>query len=103
MNLSLYFNPVIPEELDFFTSNERNNLIGNHLLIHTDEQHFPSLDTVKLAILGVPEEKNAYNNMGCSEAPDKLRKQFYQLFKHQEIPPIADLGNLNGKPPTIHT
>jgi arginase family enzyme len=93
MNLSLYFNPVIPEELDFFTSNERNNLIGNHLLIHTDEQHFPSLDTVKLALLGVPEEKNAYNNMGCSEAPDKVRKQFYQLFKHQEMPPIADLGN----------
>ena len=88
----MYFNPIIPEELDFFTANEANNLIGNHLLMYT-EGRFPSLEKVKLVLVGVPEEKNAYNNMGCSEAPDKVRKQFYQLYKHPEMPPIADLGN----------
>lgn len=94
MNIKDYFKPISPEELDFFFSERTSNLMGDSILIHTETLGFPSVETCKIAILGVQEEKNAFNNIGCSEAPDEVRKQFYQLFKLNNMPPIADLGNL---------
>ncbi len=93
MDIKNYFKPVSPEELDFFSSEQPSNLLGDNILIHTEKQGFPQVETCKIAIFGVSEEKNAFNNMGCSEAPDEIRKQFYQLFKHNNMPPIVDLGN----------
>ena len=98
MELQHYFNPVNLEALDFFDIGMPNNQIGNHLRIFDQNNNFPSLDGIKIVLLGVPEENNAYNNKGCSFAPDEVRRQLFQLYKHHSFPPIADLGNfITGK------
>lgn len=93
MEIKHYFNPIVLEELDFYASDMPLNMIGNNISIHSEDCDFPQIENYKIALIGVPEEKNAYNNIGCSEAPDKVRSQLYQLFKHSNIPPIIDLGN----------
>ena len=94
MDIKNYFNPLIPEELDFYSSEHSSNLLGDSIMIYQDKSPFPDLENASIVIIGVPEEKNAYNNLGCSEAPNEVRKQLYQLYKHPNMPIIVDLGNL---------
>ena len=61
------------------------------MIIHTDRSHFPELDTVQVAIVGVLEERRAVNNTGCSTAPDVVRASLYQLFHHWPSLNVADL------------
>ncbi len=94
MVLQDYFHPLYIEELDFFSSNHTTQLIGDNIYIHTEDKAFPAISNFKIVLFGVNEEKNAYNNSGCSQSPNEIRKQFYQLYRHSNMPPIADLGNL---------
>ncbi|HOF15713.1 MAG TPA: formimidoylglutamase [Bacteroidales bacterium] len=94
MELQDYFHPLCIEELDFFSLEQTSHLMGDNIYIHTEENPFPTISNFKIVLLGVPEEKNAYNNIGCSEGPDEIRKQLYQLYCHNNMPPITDLGNL---------
>lgn len=87
-----YFEPLSLENLEYFQEESNAHCIGSIIKIHT-ENNFPELSSVKIAIIGVPEERNAYDNIGCSKAPNEIRKQFYRLFKLDEMPEIADLGN----------
>lgn len=89
-----YFEAISLFDLDFTPSEERGHRIGDYLLIHTDGNSFPDLIGVKLAIFGVAEERKAYQNTGCSMAPNEIRKQFYTLYGFQNMPQVADLGNL---------
>lgn len=66
--------------------------LGQTMLLHEDE--FPPLDQVKVAIIGVKEERGAENNEGCSHAPDAIRASLYGLFGHWNGLGIADLGNI---------
>ncbi|MBO7465460.1 MAG: formimidoylglutamase [Bacteroidales bacterium] len=90
--LENYFAPVSLTSLDYFPESNGKQRIGNNLRLHT-EKGMPSLEDVKIAIVGVPEERNAYDNVGCSMAPDEIRKQFYRLFRMSGMPETADLGN----------
>jgi formiminoglutamase len=47
----------------------------------------------KLAVLGVPEDRNSQNK-GSAEAPDKIREKFYSLYSPDPDFPMIDLGNL---------
>lgn len=93
MDIKKYFNPISPEELDFYSSDQPSNLLGDNIIIYQKENNFPDLEKANIVIIGIPEEKNAFNNIGCSEAPDKIRKQLYQLYKHKNMPTIVDFGN----------
>ncbi len=93
-NLENYLEPLSPDDLEFFARSADKNRIGSRLHIHTAEKGLPDLDNVRIAVIGVPEERNAYDNVGCSMAPDEIRKQFYQLFRMPDMPETADLGNL---------
>ena len=93
-NLENYLEPLSPDDLEFFARSADKNRIGSRLHIHTAEKGLPDLDNVRIAVIGVPEERNAYDNVGCSMAPDEIRKQFYQLFRMPDMPKTADLGNL---------
>jgi arginase family enzyme len=61
-------------------------------LIHADE--FPSHEKVKIALIGVNEDRGTENNQGCSFAPDAVRASFYGLFGQWPSMVIADLGNI---------
>ena len=93
-DFSPYFEAISLSDLAFEPSQERPRRIGDRLLLNLEGEPFPDLAGVQLAILGVPEERRAYQNTGCSLAPDEIRRQFYTLYGFNEMPKVADLGNL---------
>lgn len=93
MDISIYFEAV---SIDFSTNDEEVNRLRMSSItqIYTSDSSFPNIDDVKLAIIGINEERGALDNKGCAEAPDEVRKQFYKLFAHWNKLEIADLGNI---------
>ncbi len=88
-DLSIYFQPVDHRKSDF-----AKNALGAKLKVHSEEAGFPDLEEIDLAIVGVKEDRRAVNNMGCSGAPDMVRKYLYQLFEGPYKVKMADLGNV---------
>ena len=92
MNLNDYLNPVslekpeislIPPELCF----------SRKITIHTPDLPITNIESFDLAILGIPEEKNA-SIKGPADAPDSVRAKLYQLASVNRKTKIIDLGNL---------
>ncbi len=93
LDISIYFSPIDLEKIAFWGGDDNDDRIGNRIDIHTSE-HFPDISEAKIVVLGVGEDRNSINNKGCAEAPDAIREQFYQLFYQDNMPKIADIGNL---------
>jgi len=68
--------------------------LGNHIALHTEQDGFPDLENVKIAIFGVQEDRNSENNFGCGENLHFIRRKFYELFPGNWQTQIADLGNV---------
>ncbi len=69
--------------------------IGRKLKIHSEQLGIPDLTDVKLAIVGVLENRNDINYIGETFQLDELRKSFYSLFPGSWNTTIADLGDIN--------
>jgi len=93
MDISVYFEPIDREGHDLSGQADQNRL-GNFITSYLEKDKFPDLDDVKLAIIGVAEDRAALQNKGCSLAPDRVRDHFYNLFSHWDNIKIADLGNI---------
>ncbi|MFA6201225.1 MAG: formimidoylglutamase [Bacteroidales bacterium] len=93
MDFDLNFTPINIDELGLM-ADERQIRLGHTILTYCKESPFPALDNIDIAIIGVGEERNAYNNKGCALAPNQIRKYLYNLFPHHNQAKIADLGNL---------
>jgi arginase family enzyme len=87
MEIEQYFSPVKVqiEEYPAFAWGAR--------IKRFSEKEFPDLEGIKVAIIGVDEERNALENKGCGDAPDKIREALYNLSYVEGIS-VADLGNL---------
>lgn len=92
MDLSYYFQPLDKDVFDRYS--QHKNLLGNVVNKFLDEEKFPDLSEIKIAIFGVPEDRHSIGNRGCREAPDKIRERFYRLKAVSHPYRIADLGNL---------
>jgi arginase family enzyme len=92
MSLSDFFTPV---ELKQITP--KNGFYSSHLgekIAHFSNS-FPDLDQkTDIAIIGVQDDRNAVNNLGCALGPDHVREKLYQLFEGPYKTKIADLGNI---------
>jgi arginase family enzyme len=93
MDISLYFDPVSPEVFEFSPPTGHASISE---VIHTYETdgNFPDLDRIKLAIVGINEDRAALMNKGCAKGPDYIRRYFYNLFSHWNNLALADLGNI---------
>ncbi len=93
MDVSIYFETV---SSDFSSIDEEVSRlrISNITQVYTNESNFPELENVKLAIIGINEERGSLENRGCADAPDEVRNYFYKLFAHWNHLEIADLGNI---------
>lgn len=93
MDIAIYFKPVDPSSILF-----DNGLPGKRYAdivdIYDREGNFPDLSEADIAILGVSEDRMAYNNEGCAYGADVIRKHLYSLFSGNEQVQIADLGNI---------
>lgn len=93
MDISVYFDPVDPEIFDFSDPTGRQRF-GDIIDTYYQTNRFPELEQVDIAILGVDEDRRAYDNEGCGLAPDFIRKRFYKLFPATGKIKMADLGNI---------
>jgi formiminoglutamase len=89
MDLSLYF-----EALHNLDDTYASGTIGSSILSNTSDQGFPDLQDADIAIFGVNEDRSCYNNHGCSQAPDFVRKFLYKLYQGSSNSKIVDLGNI---------
>ena len=90
-DIAHFFSPVQTSEL-LNGVGLRPTMFGKNFSIH--EQHFPDLENIDIALIGVCEDRRAITNVGSSAAPDEIRKHLYQLFPGGFTPRIADLGNI---------
>ena len=73
------------------------NEFGRNIKIHTANEPITTLENIHLAILGVPEDRNA-TYKGSAGAPDLIRQHLYHLSKLNKSIKIVDFGNLKSGP-----
>ena len=69
-------------------------ILGNKIQIHTSEHGIPDLDTTRIVIIGIPENRNSIDYLGDELNLNEIRKSFYNLYPGNWSTEIADLGNL---------
>jgi arginase family enzyme len=91
MDISEFFEPA-----DFSYAPEPSGLLrmGDKITAFTNPGDFPDYNNADIVLIGVKEDRNAFNNEGCSLAPDYVRKHLYNLFPGSFEPKIVDLGNI---------
>lgn len=70
------------------------NQIGKQISIYNNDDSFPELQDIDIAIIGVNEDRRAQNNIGCATAPNIVREYLYNLYPGSFRPRIVDLGNI---------
>ena len=92
MDLSVYFKPLDTDLANLAASDK--TALGSCVTRFADGGPFPDFEEQQIAILGIPEERGALENKGCSLAPDAVRSFLYRLKKADFPYRIVDLGNL---------
>lgn len=69
--------------------------LGRKLKIHSEQNGFPDLENVSIAIIGVLENRNDINYIGAEFNLDEIRKSFYSLYPGTWTTTIADLGDIH--------
>jgi arginase family enzyme len=92
MDIAIYFKALDTDSLpagDGSPGKRYSDIVDIHR-----EGSFPDLSDVHIALFGVLEDRNAFNNEGCAYGADVVRKHLYGLFTGTEKVKIADLGNI---------
>lgn len=98
MELVDFFQPL--DESLLMDDGMQRNRLGEIIEGHFPDKSFPDVSSVDIAFIGVMEDRNAVTNAGSAAAPDRIRREFYNLHKGNFRLKIADLGNLtNGFTP----
>lgn len=92
MDISTYLEPVNIENLTI-SDDTRQFRMSDVIVKYTDENNFPDLEEIDIAIIGVGDDR-ATLKMGSSKAPDEIRSKFYKLYSHWNNMRIADIGNI---------
>lgn len=93
MDLSLYFDPVTITSLHIPNADSLTDRLLYRVMMYNPNASL-NVSEADIAIVGVPEVRNAWQNPSCSLAPDEIRRQFYQLYAWRKDVRIIDLGNL---------
>jgi arginase family enzyme len=87
-----FLSPV-DNEIIVFKNNLSSLQLGSKVVFHTDTD-FPDIDTVKIAIIGVLENRGNVDNGNENLNLDYIRKELYSLFPGNWHAAIADLGDI---------
>lgn len=94
MNLEDFLSPV-RESITSWKDNEPHpQTLAAKLRIHREVEGLPDLEGVKVALLGIVEDRGAVGNSGCKSAADEVRHYLYSLYCGNWNVAIADLGNI---------
>ena len=91
------FNFLSPVSEMVLAHNEllQDQALGKRLKVHSKQHGIPDLEGIKLAIIGVIENRNDVNYIGEDFNLNEIRKSFYALFPGSWNTVIADLGDIN--------
>ncbi|WP_293873894.1 formimidoylglutamase [Flavobacterium sp.] len=87
-----FLSPVDNEILEYINRLSTQHL-GSKIAFHTDKD-FPDIDKVKIAIIGVLENRGATNSVNEIINLNAIRKELYGLFPGNWHSYIADLGDI---------
>ena len=87
-----FLSPVDHEIIQYINGLSSQHL-GSKVAFHTDKD-FPDIDKIKIAIIGVLENRGAVNFVDEEVNLDAIRKELYGLFPGNWQSPIADLGDI---------
>lgn len=93
MDYSLFFEPVDEELLGLSDKHRGSGQLMSSVLFYNPEEPV-NIQDAQIAIIGVPESRNCFENEGCETAPNEIRRQFYQLYSWNTSVRIIDMGNL---------
>ena len=71
-----------------------NQALGKKIKIHSAQNGIPDLKDVKIAIVGVLENRNDINYIGEEFQLNEIRKCLYELFPGNWHVTVADLGDI---------
>lgn len=94
MDISVFFDPLDLNEFPVTSESSVPSRLGNIININAGTPDFPDYLQTDIALLGIPDDRNALNNEGCGLAPNAIRKYLYQLYPGPYPLRIIDLGNL---------
>jgi len=69
-------------------------VLGRKFRIHSKQKGIPDLQDVKIAIIGVLENRNDFNYIGEEINLNEIRKSLYTLFPGNWHATVADLGDI---------
>ena len=87
-----FLSPV-DNEIIIFKNNLSSLQLGSKVAFHTDTD-FPDIDTIKIAIIGVLENRGNIDNGNDNLNLDHIRKELNSLFPGNWHAAIADLGDI---------
>lgn len=93
-DIAHFFTPV-NKDIILDSISLKDQQFGNLFSVYSDDENFPELDNIDLAIIGVTESRNSENNEGCQNAPDAVRRYLYQLYGGSFDVRVVDLGNID--------
>lgn len=93
MDYSLFFKPVDEEQLGLSDKYRGTAQLMSTVLFYNPDNPI-NIQEAQIAIIGVPEARNSFENEGCETAPDEIRRQLYQLYSWNSPVRIIDMGNL---------
>ncbi len=92
--LEAYFQPLDASLLWHDGQALPSDALGNAIQSYYQEGKFPDFEGVRIAIIGVGEDRGNQLNIGAANGMDHIREKFYSLKVHQHSQRIIDLGNI---------
>ncbi len=92
--LEAYFQPLDAGLLWHNGQALPSDALGTTIQSYYQEGKFPDFEGVRLAIIGVGEDRGNQLNIGAADGMDLIREKFYSLKVHQHPQRIIDLGNI---------
>lgn len=93
MDYSLFFERVDIDTLGITDQLSSQEQLAYHVLFYNPDEPL-DISEAEIAIVGVPEARNAFRNDHCTLAPDEIRRYLYTLYHWNKSVRILDMGNL---------
>lgn len=89
MDISIYFQPI-----DHVSDDYSKGQWGKEIQVHSVEEGFPDCEKAKVAIIGVLDGRQVFDNDGIEKGADEIRKHLYTLYQSGNKVEVVDLGNI---------
>lgn len=84
----------IPDHIVQSAAELHPGALGKRLHLHLEVEGLPDLENIRIALVGIQEDRGSKFNRGSAEGPDAIRPYLYQLFFGHWGFEVADLGNI---------